>query len=139
MIPLWPDGKPGRAAEARSLIRAKALGLGFDAVGFAPASLGPEVRERLAAFLAAGQHGDMGWMAERAEQRAHPQALWPEARSVIALGMSYAPEGDALETLGRPGCGNVSVYARNRDYHDVMKGMLKHLGAFTSSAGLDLR
>jgi len=133
MIPLWPDGKPGRAPDARGLIRAKALQIGFHAVGFAPASLGPEARERLAAFLAAGQHGEMGWMAERAEERAHPQALWPEARSVIALGLSYAPEGDALETVGRPGCGNVSVYARNRDYHDVVKGMLKHLGAYVAS------
>jgi len=122
-------GKP----DARALIRAKALSLGFHAVGFAPAALGPEARDRLAAFLAAGQHGDMGWLADRVDQRAHPQALWPEARSVIALGLSYAPDGDPLETIGRPDRGNVSVYARNRDYHDVVKGMLKHLGAFIVS------
>ncbi len=122
-------GKP----DPQSLIRAKALALGFHAVGFAPASLGVEARERLAVFLAAGQHGDMGWMAERAEKRAHPQALWPEARSVIALGLSYAPDGDPLATLGRADRGNISVYARNRDYHDVVKGMLKHLAAFIVS------
>ena len=122
-------GKP----DARALIRAKALALGFHAVGFAPAALGPEARERLAAFLAAGQHGDMGWLADRADQRAHPQSLWPEARSVIALGLSYAPDGDPLATLARPDRGNVSVYARNRDYHDVVKGMLKHLGAYIVS------
>jgi epoxyqueuosine reductase len=114
-------------ADARKSIRARALALGFDAVGFAPAALGPEARARLAAFLASGQHGDMGWLADRTEQRSHPQALWPQARSVVCLGLSYAPEGDPLETLRQPDRGNISVYARARDYHDVVKGMLKHL------------
>ena len=117
-------------ADAKGLIRDRALALGFDAVGFGPATLGAEVRERLEAFLAAGQHGEMGWMADRAEQRAAPVALWPEARSVVALGLSYAPEGDALATIGRRDRGNISVYARNRDYHDVVKGMLKQLGGW---------
>jgi len=111
-------------------IRDRALALGFDAVGFAPAALGPEARTRLADFITAGQHGDMGWLAERTEQRSHPQALWAEARSVVALGLSYAPGGDPLATLGQADRGNVSVYARNRDYHDVVKGMLKHLAQF---------
>ncbi len=118
------------AAEAREAIRGRALALGFHAVGFAPASLGPEARARLRAFLAAGQHGDMGWLAERVEQRSHPQALWPQARSVVALGLSYAPAGDPLATLGRPERGSVSVYARNRDYHDILKGRLKQLAGF---------
>ncbi len=121
------------AAEPGPAIRAKALALGFDAIGFAPASLGADARTRLADFLAAGQHGDMGWLAERTEQRSDPQALWPEARTVIALGLSYAPEGDALENLAHPGTGNISVYARNRDYHEVVRGMLKHLAAFVVS------
>ena len=116
--------------DAKGLIRDRALALGFDAVGFGPATLGPEARDRLAAFLAAGQHGEMGWMESRAEQRASPDALWPEARSVIALGVSYAPEGDPLATLARTDRGNISVYARNRDYHDVVKGMLKQLGGW---------
>ena len=98
-----PD--PGQA------IRAHALGLGFDAVGFAPAHLGPESRARLTEFLAAGQHGDMGWLADRTAQRSHPQSLWPEARNVVALGLCYAPGFDALETLDRPDRGNISVYA----------------------------
>ncbi len=118
------------AAEA---IRDRALSLGFDAVGFAPASLGGEARAGLAAFLAAGRHGDMGWMAERADERGDPTALWPEARSVVSLGMSYAPDGDPLETLGMPDRGNISVYARHRDYHDVVKGRLKHLAQFVVS------
>ncbi len=114
-------------------IRDAALKLGFDAVGFAPASLGPEARHRLREFLAAGQHGDMGWLAERTEQRTDPVTLWPEARSVVALGLSYAPAFDALEILARPDRGNISVYARNRDYHDVLKGKLKHLAQFIGS------
>ena len=124
---------PDQPARAASAIRAKALALGFDAVGFAPAALAPEARARLHAFLAAGQHGEMGWLAERAEQRSHPRALWPEAANVICLGLSYAPAEHPLATLAQPGRGNISVYARNRDYHDLAKGMLKHLGQFIVS------
>ena len=69
-------------------------------MGFAPAALGPEARSRLKELVEAGQHGDMGWLAERMDERSHPQSLWPEARSVICLGLSYAPEGDALANLG---------------------------------------
>ncbi len=115
---------------ATARIRTAALALGFDAVGFAAAELGPQVRARLRAFLAAGQHGEMAWLAERAEQRSHPQALWPDARSVICLGLSYAPASDPLATLRQPTHGNISVYARHRDYHDVLKGKLKHLAQF---------
>jgi len=122
----------GAADDPRALIRDRALRLGFDAVGFCRAELGPEARARLTDFLAAGQHGDMGWLATRTDQRSQPKALWPEARSVIALGLSYAPEGDPLETLGRPDRGNISVYARNRDYHDVVKGRLKHLAQYVA-------
>ena len=118
---------------AADAIRDRALGLGFDAVGFAPASLGGQARAGLAEFLAADRHGDMGWMAERVDQRGDPAALWPEARSVVSLGMSYAPESDPLATLARPDRGNISVYARHRDYHDVVKGKLKHLAQFMVS------
>jgi epoxyqueuosine reductase len=75
----------------------------------------------------------MGWLADRTDQRSHPQALWPEARTVICLGLSYAPAGDPLAPLGRPDCGTVSAYARHRDYHDVLKGRLKHLAQFMAS------
>ncbi|MCG0995236.1 tRNA epoxyqueuosine(34) reductase QueG [Acetobacter indonesiensis] len=126
-----------RGQKLAARIREKALVLGFDAIGFCPAHLGPEVRNRLTDFLAQGYHGEMGWLADRADQRAHPQSLWPEARSVIALGLSYAPEGDALATLRKPECGNISVYARHRDYHDLIKGMLKHLAQFVVKEGRD--
>jgi len=112
---------------AADAIRAEATRLGFDAIGVAPARLGPEIRERLQAFLAEGMHGGMGWMEARADQRADPRALWPEARSVIALGLSYAPETDPLESLAWQDRATISVYARNRDYHDVVKKRLKAL------------
>ena len=117
----------------RDRIRDRALSLGFDAVGFCEARLGPEARDRLAAFVASGLHGDMGWLAARTEQRAQPGILWPEARTVIALALSYAPDGDPLAPLGLPDRGTISAYARGRDYHDLMKGRLKHLAAFVAS------
>jgi epoxyqueuosine reductase len=119
--------------DPKTLIRDRALALGFDAVGFCRAELGAEARTRLAEFLAAGQHGDMGWLARRTEQRSHPRSLWPAARSVIAIGLSYAPQDDPLATLSLADRGSISVYARNRDYHDVVKGMLKHLAQFIVS------
>ena len=114
--------------DRRSDIRDKALALGFDAVGFTRAHLAPEVRARLMHFLAEGRHGSMGWMADRAEQRAHPRVLWPEAVSVVVLGLNYGPETDPLETLAQRDRATISVYARNRDYHDVLKKRLKALG-----------
>ncbi len=117
-----------RDLNATALIRDKALALGFAAVGFAPATLGAETGDRLRRFLADGQHGSMGWLAERVAQRTAPATLWPAARSVVCVGLAYTPEGDPLATLGRADRGNISVYARGRDYHDVLKGLLKHLG-----------
>ena len=114
--------------DPRSAIRDQALALGFDAVGFARAHLGAEVRARLKHFLAEGRHGSMGWMEDRAEQRAHPQALWPDAVSVVALGVNYGPEDDPLATLAQRDRATISVYARNRDYHDLVKKRLKALG-----------
>ena len=123
------------AAGLSEAIRAKAMQLGFDAIGITKADLKPVAGDRLREFLAAGQHGTMTWLAERADARSHPRALWNEARSVITLAMSYAPDGDALANLEQPAIGNISVYARNRDYHDVMKGMLKHLAQFIVARG----
>jgi epoxyqueuosine reductase len=116
--------------DAADAIRQKAFALGFDAVGFTTADLGAQARDRLADFLAEGRHGDMGWMADRAGQRGDPRVLWPDVRSVVCLGLSYAPDGDPLAALDRKDRGSISVYARNRDYHDVVKGMLKHLAQF---------
>jgi epoxyqueuosine reductase len=118
------------SAEIKAAIRDEALRLGFDAVGFAPAQLGAEARAHLTEFLERGYHGDMGWLAARTEQRSHPQALWPEASSVVVLGLNYAPAGDPLALLAEPERGDVSVYARGRDYHDIVKSRLKALARF---------
>jgi len=121
------------AAEPRTAIRKHALRIGFDAIGFCEAALGPEARERLKCFLLAGYHGDMRWLANRSEQRSHPRSLWPGAHSVIVLGLNYAPSDDPLAVTRQKDRGTISVYARNRDYHDLMKGRLKHLAQFLVS------
>ncbi|QKG72668.1 tRNA epoxyqueuosine(34) reductase QueG [Erythrobacter mangrovi] len=108
-------------------LRAEAARLGFVACGFASAGHDTLRAARLEQWLGQGSHGSMEWMEARKDQRASPQGLWPEARSVIALGMSYAPEGDPLALEGRPEKARVSVYAQGRDYHDVVKKALKAL------------
>jgi len=115
------------AADARAAIREAALELGFDAVGFARPELAAAARRDLLEFLARGYHGDMGWLARRANERASPKTLWPEVKSVVVLGLNYAPEEDALAGLKSRAQGNVSVYARGCDYHDVVKSRLKRL------------
>ncbi len=87
----------------------------------------PQTAARLRQWLADGCHGDMIWMESRAEQRGSPQGLWPEVRSVIALGMSYAPGTDPMALAGAPDRGRISVYAQGADYHDVVKKALKHV------------
>ncbi|GIX13936.1 MAG: epoxyqueuosine reductase [Paracoccaceae bacterium] len=109
-------------------IRAEARALGFAGCAITTPRAIPAARARLAAFLAAGRHGEMGWMAERAHWRGDPAALWPEARAVIMLADSYAPAGDPLAVLARRDRGAISVYARGRDYHDIVKKRLKRLG-----------
>ncbi|MGE4011568.1 MAG: tRNA epoxyqueuosine(34) reductase QueG [Alphaproteobacteria bacterium] len=111
-------------------IRRYALGLGFDAVGFAAAAAPVAWAERLGAFLAAGHHGDMGWMQAKAERRADPKALWPAAKSVVVVGLNYSPPGDPLYLIDKQERANISVYARGADYHDVVKQRLKSLGRF---------
>jgi epoxyqueuosine reductase len=120
-------GERGLTTDPRTAIRDKALSLAFDAVGFAPASLDAPTRRHLRDFLAAGWHGDMGWLAAKADRRQSPDALWPEARSVVALGLSYAPADDPLARLARHDRGTIASYAQGRDYHDVVKARLKAL------------
>lgn len=114
----------------RDSIREEARRLGFDAVGFAAAAAAPEVSAGLDGWLADDRHGDMAWMATTAERRRHPRALWPDARSVIVLGMNYGPADDPLKLLEMRTRGSISVYARGRDYHDVVKSRLKQLAGF---------
>ena len=135
------DRKTQKLLEA---LRDKAGQLGFDAVRIAAADSIPQAGERLRRFLDNGHHGTMGWMAETADRRESPRALWPEVRSVIMLAMNYGPD-DTLENhplahLNDPSAGGISVYARHRDYHDVIKGRLKELASLlVSRAGGDVK
>jgi epoxyqueuosine reductase len=120
-------------------LRAKARALGFDACRVAAAEAPVQARERLGAWLAEGQHGDMTWMAETVERRVDPRALMSQARSVVLLGLNYGPDGDPLAALERPDAGAISVYARHRDYHGVLKGKLKQLAAFLVAAARPIK
>ena len=100
----------------------------------------PEVKARLDRFIADGAHGDMVWMATTAARRGAPQALWPEVRSVVMLGMNYGPDEDPLAVLAQKSCGAISVYARGEDYHDLIKGRLKDLARWlVANAGGDVK
>jgi len=101
---------------------------GFAAVGVCRPDAVPELPQRLQGFVDAGQHGQMGWMAERMNWRSSPAALWPDARTIIMLAERYTPEHDPMAVLARPDRGAISVYAQNRDYHDVVKKRLKRVG-----------
>jgi epoxyqueuosine reductase len=114
-------------ASIREAIRDRALASGFDAVGFAEAQLAEKARAGLGEFIARGYHGDMGWLAATAAHRGDPRALWPQARTVVVLGVNYAPEDDPLALAEASDRGVVSVYARGRDYHDTLKRRLKAL------------
>ena len=126
--------KPATPRELRDAIRDEALRLGFDAVGFAAATLAPEARaERLAQltrFVELGFQGDMGWLGERTPERVDPATLWPEARTVVSLALNYGPTVDPRAAQDRREYGAISVYAQGRDYHEVMKTRLKALGRF---------
>ena len=113
--------------ELRARLIAQARAEGFAAVGFAPAAADGARGERLERWLDEGRHGSMEWMARRVAERASPQGLWAEAKSVIALGMSYAPATDPLALAGTPDRARISVYAQGRDYHDTVKKALKRL------------
>ena len=115
------------SAAIREAIRAEALAMGFDAVGFAPAHLADAARADLGEFLARGYHGDMGWLADTATRRGDPQALWPEAKTVVVLGLNYAADDDPPDAVAGRASGAISLYARGRDYHDVLKRRLKAL------------
>jgi epoxyqueuosine reductase len=133
-----PDASP--AGRLKGALAARAHALGFDAFGVARPDAIPLAPERLRAWIEAGRHGDMDWMAQRTHQRADPAALWPALRSVIMLGVSHAPDTDPMADLAHVSRASLSVYARRRDYHEVIKGRLKELaGWFAGKAGADVK
>lgn len=113
--------------DLRARLVEQALACGFASVGIAPAAPDTLRGDRLEQWLGEDRHGSMEWMARRVAERASPQGLWPEARCVIALGMSYAPAADPLALEAVPDRGRISVYAQGRDYHDTVKKALKAL------------
>lgn len=124
----------------KDLIRREAERLGLDAFGVTGVDSIPLAAGRLQHFLAEGRHGTMIWMADKADRRVAPRALWPEARSVIMLGQSYAPGSDPLDALANKDHAVISVYARGRDYHDVLKAKIQQLaGLVQKHTGGDVK
>jgi len=128
------------AGKIAAKIKAKAHALGFAACGFADARAAWEAGARLAHFVAEGRHADMDWLAQTQERRAHPTAMWPDARTAIVVAANYAPADDSLALLEEKERGIVSAYAARRDYHDVLKGRLKELAqAIARDAGTEVK
>jgi epoxyqueuosine reductase len=128
----------GAELKAELIRRAKALG--FDAVKVTTADLPERVGSGLDTYIEAGNHGEMGWLAREPERRRHPKGLWPEARSVVVLGMNYGPDADPLELLRHKDRAAIAAYALGKDYHDIVKKRLKALGRWLGEAsGLPLK
>jgi epoxyqueuosine reductase len=128
---------PGRIKAA---LIAEAKAHGFDVAGVAKPDAVPEAKARLERFLADGAHGDMAWMAATAERRTAPNALWPEVRSVIMLGMNYGPDEDPLAILKRKDRAAISAYAKGDDYHELIKSRLKQVARWLiENAGGDVK
>ncbi len=126
---------PNQAETLKAALRRQAEVLGFDTLGIAgPASI-PDAAARLRQFLDAGAHGDMEWLAANADRRGSPQALWPQVRSVVMLGMNYGPAEDPFAALARRSSGAISVYARGDDYHEIIKPRLKALARWLIAQG----
>ncbi len=129
-----------KAQRLKQAVLDRARDEGFSVARIAAADAIPEAPAQLQAWLDAGHHGEMGWMADRITERADPRALWSGVRSVVMLGMSYAPDGDPLATLAETDKATISLYARRRDYHDVIKGKLKSVaGLLAARGGADVK
>lgn len=110
----------------------KAKMLGFDVVGVSSPTLPASIQSDLRGFIASGYYGDMRWMEDKVDRRIDPAALWPDVKSIIMLGHNYAPETNPLEKLAHKHLGNISCYALNKDYHDVIKKKLRMLAGWVA-------
>ncbi|MBD9374127.1 tRNA epoxyqueuosine(34) reductase QueG [Rhizobium sp. ARZ01] len=133
-----------RSSRARDKLKAfllsEAADKGFDICRIARPDSIPDAPQRLKEFIDAGRQGTMDWMAETRDRRADPRVLWGDVRSVILFGMNYGPDEDPRVVLAMPDRAAISVYARNRDYHDVIKGRLKEIATrFAARAGEDVK
>ncbi|MBB5703105.1 epoxyqueuosine reductase [Ochrobactrum daejeonense] len=129
-----------RERKLKRFLTEEAKAVGFDAVAFTTPDAIAQAPERLRQYIADGHHGDMLWMEETEERRANPAVLWPEVRSIMMLAMNYGPDEDPRAILDRKDRAAISVYAQNRDYHDIVKGKLKHIASrFAARAGADVK
>jgi epoxyqueuosine reductase len=119
----------------KTALSAKAQAEGFDSFGITnPAAIG-DAGHHFERWIEAGAHGDMDWLAQTRQRRADPHALWPQAKSVIVLGLNYGPDKNPLALLERRERGAISVYARGDDYHELIKGKLKRIGQWLVREG----
>lgn len=124
----------------KQFLQQDAKRLGFSDIKITSADKNALLQDRLTEFVANDYHGDMTWMEETIERRSAPTSLWDQAKSVIVLSMNYSPDSGALDNLTSSDIANISVYARHRDYHDVMKGRLKEMaGRFAAKSGADVK
>jgi epoxyqueuosine reductase len=123
-----------------AFLKRESAALGFDLCRVTRPDSIPDAKQRLGQFIDAGRHGTMEWMAETRERRGDPRTLWSDVRSVAVFGLNYGPDEDPRGILDRKDRAAISVYARNRDYHDVMKGRLKEIATrFAAKAGADVK
>lgn len=129
-----------KRATLTAFIKKEAGAQGFELCRITTPDAIPDAPARLSAYIEAGYHGTMDWMPETRERRADPRVLWSEVRSIVLFGMNYGPDLDPRHLQAQPEKGAISVYARNRDYHDVMKGRLKEIATrFAARAGADVK
>ncbi|MBP2442724.1 tRNA epoxyqueuosine(34) reductase QueG [Rhizobium leguminosarum] len=134
------DKERRRRDNLTAFVRAESAAKGFDLCRITRPDAIPQAKERLGEFIDAGRHGTMEWMAETRERRGDPLTLWSEVRSVVVFGLNYTPEEDPRGILDKPDKAAISVYARNRDYHDIIKGRLKEIATrFAARAGADVK
>ncbi|MDI5928174.1 tRNA epoxyqueuosine(34) reductase QueG [Rhizobium leguminosarum] len=134
------DKERRRRDNLTEFVRAESAAKGFDLCRITRPDAIPQAKERLGQFIDAGRHGTMDWMAETRDRRGDPRTLWSDVRSVVVFGLNYAPEEDPRGILDKPDKAAISVYARNRDYHDVIKGRLKEIATrFAARAGADVK
>lgn len=129
-----------RRGDLTRFLRGEALAQGFDVCRITLPDSIPEAPKRLEAFVEAGRHGTMAWMEETKERRGDPRVLWSDVRSIVMFGMNYGPDEDPRLLQVQREKAAISVYARNRDYHDVIKGRLKEIATrFAAKAGADVK
>jgi epoxyqueuosine reductase len=133
--------KQSQQQRLKQFILEESRAAGFDLVAITRPDAIPLAEARLRKYLALGRHASMQWMQETEQRRANPQALWPQVRSIIVLAMNYGPDSDPLDILAQKDKAAISVYAQNRDYHDIIKGKLKGVASrfAARAAGEDLK